>query len=50
MSRVKETNFFAYGLDEQGRLLYGNPDVHRFPIPSLGEYEALFAKAARLPR
>lgn len=45
MSRVKETNYFAYGVDDKGRLLYGDPDVHRFPIKSLAEYEALFAEA-----
>jgi hypothetical protein len=45
MSPVKETNFFAYGVDQQGRLLYGDPDVHRFPIKSLPEYERLFDKA-----
>jgi hypothetical protein len=45
MSPVKETNFFAYGVDQQGRLLYGDPDVHRFPIKSLPEYERLFEKA-----
>src|SRR5687768_18027930 len=32
MSPVKETNFFAYNLDDAGRLLYGDPDVHRFPV------------------
>jgi hypothetical protein len=45
MSPVKETNFFAYGVDQHGRLLYGDPDVHRFPIKSLPEYERLFDKA-----
>ncbi len=45
MSRVKETNYFAYGVDDKGRLLYGDPDVHRFPVKSLAEYEALFAEA-----
>ena len=45
MSQVKEANYFAYGLDEQGRLVYGDPDVHRFPVKSLGEYQALFAGA-----
>lgn len=45
MSRVKETNFFAFGLDDQGKLLYGDPDVHRFPVKSLSEYEQLFADA-----
>lgn len=46
MSPVKETFYFAYGLDESGRLLYGDPDVHRFPVKSRSEYEALFAGAA----
>ena len=42
MSRVKETNFFAYNVDPAGQLLYGDPDVHRFPVKTLEEYEALF--------
>jgi Sulfotransferase family len=45
MSKVKETNFFAYGVDDEGRLLYGDPDVHRFPVKSLAEYRELFAGA-----
>jgi hypothetical protein len=45
MSPVKETNYFAYGVDQAGRLLYGDPDVHRFPVKSLAEYERLFADA-----
>lgn len=45
MSPVKETNFFAYGVDPAGRLLYGDPDVHHFPVTSLAAYEALFAPA-----
>jgi hypothetical protein len=45
MSPVKETNYFAYGVDANGQLLYGNPEVHRFPIKTLREYEALFADA-----
>lgn len=45
MSRVKETNFLAYGLDGQGRLVYGNPDVHHFPVKTLAEYQDLFAEA-----
>ncbi len=49
MSPVKETNYFAYGLDGQGRLLYGDPDVHRFPVRSLSEYEQLFAGAVDSP-
>jgi hypothetical protein len=46
MSEVKETNFFAYGVDDAGRLIYGDPDVHQFPVKTLAEYEALFAEAA----
>ncbi len=45
MSRVKETNYFAYGVDERGRLLYGDPDVHKFPVTTRAEYEALFDDA-----
>ena len=45
MSPMKETNFFAYGLDERGELLYGDPDHHRFRIRTWAEYEALFANA-----
>ena len=45
MSPVKETNFFAYGLDETGRPLFGDPEVHRFPITSLEQYRGLFAEA-----
>lgn len=43
MSPVKETNFFAFGRDADGRLIYGDPDVHRFPVQSLGEYQRLFS-------
>ena len=45
MSPVKETNFFAYGRDAGGQLLYGDPEVHHFPVTTLEEYEALFAGA-----
>lgn len=45
MSPVKETNYFAYGLDAKGGLLYGDPDVHRFPIKTFPEYEQLFGEA-----
>jgi len=45
MSPVKETNFFAYGLDPQGKILYGDPEFHQFPVKSLPEYEELFAEA-----
>jgi len=49
MSPVKETNYFAYGVDERGNLLYGDPDVHRFPIKTLEEYEQLFEGAGTAP-
>jgi sulfotransferase family protein len=45
MSPVKETNFFAYGRDTEGRLLYGDPEVHHFPIQTMAEYERLFDQA-----
>lgn len=45
MSPVKETNYFAYGRDESGGLLYGDPEIHHFPVRSEAEYEALFADA-----
>ncbi|MFB3737376.1 MAG: sulfotransferase [Candidatus Velamenicoccus archaeovorus] len=45
MSPMKETNFFAYGLDERGDLLYGDPDLHTFPVRTLEEYAALFGGA-----
>ena len=45
MSPVKETNFFAYGVDEAGRLLYGDAEHHRFPIRTRAEYERLFDDA-----
>lgn len=47
MSPVKETNFFAYGLDARGQLLYGDPEHHQFPVKSLPEYEELFAEAGK---
>ena len=45
MSKLKETNFFAFGLDAEGRLLYGDPDVHRYPVQTLADYETLFTDA-----
>jgi hypothetical protein len=47
MSQVKETNYFAYGLDERGQLVYGNSDIHHFPVKSFAEYEQLFARTGR---
>ena len=46
MSPVKETNFFAYGRDASGKLLYGDPEVHHFPIQTTAEYERLFDQSA----
>jgi hypothetical protein len=45
MSRVKETNYFAYGLDEGGHLLYGDPELHHFPIRTIDAYERSFEGA-----
>jgi hypothetical protein len=45
MSRVKETNYFAYGLDEGGHQLYGDPELHHFPITTIDEYERSFEGA-----
>lgn len=45
MSPLKETNFFAYGVDHAGSLLYGDPELHRFPVQTLFEYEELFTGA-----
>ena len=45
MSPVKETNYFAFGLDEDGNPLYGDPDLHRFPVRTSAAYEELFSGA-----
>lgn len=45
MSPLKETNFFAYGVDGRGRPLYGDPELHRFPVRTLKAYGALFRGA-----
>jgi hypothetical protein len=45
MSPVKETNYFAFGLDDDGNLLYGDPDLHRFPVRSSAAYGELFSGA-----
>ena len=44
MSRLKETFYFAYGVDRQVTCSR-RPRVHRFPVKTLAEYEALFAGA-----
>lgn len=45
MSPLKETNYFAYGVDSSGDLLYGDPELHNFRIRTLEEYRALFEAA-----
>ena len=45
MSPMKETNYFAYGLDDDGQPLYGDPELHHFPVQTLSSYENLFADA-----
>lgn len=45
MSRLKETNFFAFGLDDSGQPLYGHPDLHHFPIRDWDSYLELFSEA-----
>jgi hypothetical protein len=45
MSRVKETNYFAYGVSDTGDLLYGDPALHRFPVKTFQAYEQLFEGA-----
>lgn len=46
MSEVKETNYFAYALDESGNFVYGTAGLHRFPITSAHAYHNLFEKGA----
>ena len=43
MSRMKDPSYFAFGLDANGRLLWGDPEHHRFPVKSLKDYQELFA-------
>ena len=45
MTRVKDPSYFAYGVGPDGRLLWGDPELHGFPITSLSEYERLFEEA-----
>ncbi len=49
MTPVKDPSYFAYGVDDEGRLLWGEPEFHGFPVRSLGEYERLFAEAGDAP-
>ena len=43
MSRVKETNWFAYRRNASGELVYGDEALHRFPVRSERQYTRLFA-------
>jgi hypothetical protein len=45
MSPVKDSSYFAFALDAEGQLLWGDPEFHNFPVKSLREYEGLFADA-----
>jgi hypothetical protein len=45
MTPTKDPSYFAYGRDEQGRLLWGDPELHYFRIQSWPEYVELFANA-----
>jgi hypothetical protein len=47
MSAVKETNWFAYGRNDLGELVYGDEKLHRFPVRSEHEYAQLFANAGK---
>lgn len=47
MSPVKETNFFAWETDARGTPVYGNMDLHHFPVRSMSAYEKLFAGAGK---
>jgi hypothetical protein len=42
MSPAKDPSFFAYNVDAQGRLLWGEPELHAFPVRTQAEYERLF--------
>jgi hypothetical protein len=47
MTPVKDPAYFAYGVDGSGRLLWGELELHTFPIRSLDAYERLFADAGQ---
>lgn len=44
MTPAKDPSYFAYGVDEKGQLLWGEPEFHGFPVRSLEEYQRLFAE------
>lgn len=43
MSPLKETNFFAYGVGPDGQLEYGDPELHKFTVTDMSDYEQLFS-------
>lgn len=45
MSRVKETNFFAWQPNDYGEPVYGDPRLHHFPVRSWQHYQSLFDDA-----
>jgi hypothetical protein len=47
---VKETNYFAFGLDDDGSLLYGDAELHHFPIRTLESDQRSFEGAEVCPR
>jgi hypothetical protein len=46
MTPVKDPSYFAYGVDDKGRLLWGDLDFHYFNVRSWSEYQRLFDDAA----
>lgn len=45
MCPVKDPSYFAFDLDPEGQLRWGEPEHHDFPVRSLSQYEELFAGA-----
>jgi hypothetical protein len=45
MTPVKDPSYFAFGLDEKGQLLWGDLDVHFFPVRTWDDYQQLFEDA-----
>ncbi len=43
MTPTKDPSYFAYGVDGEGRLLWGEPEFHSIAVTSWTEYEQLFA-------
>jgi len=43
MTPTKDPSYFAYGVDSEGRLLWGDPEFHSLSVKSWSEYERLFA-------